>query len=863
MLRQPLIDTHGPGQRAGERLAILSEFGLTHCVKSVDDAGWALEAIKTGNEFGVQHTIIFRQSTPGGRGDDHPNLSLPPDEAALDLWQAVKSTMPPELLPYKHQFYVEATNEIDTPAGSPERTRWVGRFCVELATLMLEDGYNPALAGFNSGQPSEDQIVEHFAELLQLYSRFPNRCLITYHEAKLKFEVNDSNGGKQIIIDHFSPLAEFDGWLVNVASKWNRAADRLGVQRPRLFVSEFTFAYDELCGAEQFRQEVSQIAQMDALHGNVVGRVIWTATRGDQWGNLRDQLNDHANWLSDYITKTLIATEEQGGDDCRGKPREQYKRTVILLPPTAGTEWAEAAVKATWALKRWTVGGSADDAGIGDLDYRQVIVVNPKEWGSDLDIWFATHYPGVIYEPVQAWTPQILIEKLAFFAKNGRWPQLTGGFQIHDIVDELPKHPTKQYGSRQLEAITHLVIHHTVSPTDRSIASIAQYHVDGNGWPGIGYHFVIKADGEIYQTNRLETISYQIGGHNSYSLGIALQGNFQNEPPPKKQQEAAAWLVGWLKKELPGIKEVKPHRGMPQQATACPGSTWESWFWQIAGTKPPTKPGGSSGSYAGPPVTFVAGVDGPASDWHWPAAKAVFDKTGLACKFHSSGQNYVWWGSYRNAIFSPVRIVLGSDFVATDANTFFNAFKGDVAQFYRQGARDFIVLNECNIEHVGSWRNGFEFGKLFKALCQLVKVNFPGARLWFPGTSPQFGAQHQFIGEAKNAGAFDEVYGVVEHVYTTNVQDAAAAAARMVVEVEDFQQRWALDRPLVIGEFAVVAPAQPGYKARVYKLFYEALAKLPGVQAAYSFTSSWHPAPDERGEGWLEHGIHDAYAKLM
>jgi len=857
MLRQPLIDTHGAGQKAGERLKQLSKAGLPHCVKAVDDAGWALEAIKAGEKYSVSHTIIFRQTAPGRQANDHPNLSLPAEDAAVELWQAVKATMPPELLPYKHKFYVEPTNEIDTPENDPAKMAWVGRFCAELATLILEDGYNPALAGFNSGQPSEDQIVQHFAEMLQLFDRFPSRCLVTYHEAKLKLEVGE--GENKRIIDHHSPLSKFDGWLVNVAGKWKRAAERLGTKPPKLFISESTWAYDELCESSQFRQECQQLAQMDAQHGNVVGRVIWTATRGDQWGDLRGQLNSHADWLTDYILNTRIATEEEGGGS-RGEPREQYKRTVILLPPNAGTDWAIAAVGATWGRARWTVLGSADDAGIGDLDYRRVIAVNPQAWGGNLKEWYELHYPGIVYEPVVAQTAQNLAEKLAFFAENDRWPELTVGFQIHDIVNELPKHPTKEYKSRPLESITHLVVHHTVSPPDRSIASIAEYHVNSNGWPGIGYHFVVRANGEIYQTNQLRTISHHTANQNSYSIGIALQGDFTAKPPPAKQLEAAKWLIGWLKQELPKVKAIQPHRGMPGQATACPGETWEQWFWKVAGEEPPpAKEDEKPKAYYGPPVAFVAGVDGPASDWYWPKAKKVFEVTGLAVKFHTAGTNYHWYSSYKNSKFNPVRIVLSHTFAATSSASFFLAFKNDVVQFYRQGARDFIVLNECNIEHVGSWRNGFEFGKLFRELCQLIKREFPGVRLWFPGTSPQYGAQHQFISDAKRAGAFDEVYGIVEHVYTVNTSSADAAAEEMLAEVKEFQQRWALDRPLVIGEFAVVAAAQPGYKAQVYRLFYEKVAQLPGIAGAYSFTSSWHPSADERGEGWLEMGIHKAY----
>lgn len=92
----------------------------------------------------------------------------------------------------------------------------------------------------------------------------------------------------------------------------------------------------------------------------------------------------------------------------RGTPRAPYHRTYLLLPPTADGAWAEAAVAAVWDRHRFTVGGSADDAGIGDLDFRRVVAVNPAEWGDDLRAFFETYYPGVIYVPVDASSPDVL-----------------------------------------------------------------------------------------------------------------------------------------------------------------------------------------------------------------------------------------------------------------------------------------------------------------------------------------------------------------------------------------------------------------------------------------------------------------------
>jgi len=89
----------------------------------------------------------------------------------------------------------------------------------------------------------------------------------------------------------------------------------------------------------------------------------------------------------------------------RGLPRIQYERTVVLLPPTADKNMALAVVDATWDRHRYTIGGSADDAGIGDLDKRNIIAVNPKDWGDSLEDFYTNYYPGVNYTSVVTSTP--------------------------------------------------------------------------------------------------------------------------------------------------------------------------------------------------------------------------------------------------------------------------------------------------------------------------------------------------------------------------------------------------------------------------------------------------------------------------
>lgn len=96
----------------------------------------------------------------------------------------------------------------------------------------------------------------------------------------------------------------------------------------------------------------------------------------------------------------------------RGAPRVQYDRTYVLMPPDANTSLARAALGATWTGYRFTVGGSADDAGIGDLEHRCVIAVNPDAWTSDLGEFYAKYYKGVVYLPLPGCTPENVAQKL-------------------------------------------------------------------------------------------------------------------------------------------------------------------------------------------------------------------------------------------------------------------------------------------------------------------------------------------------------------------------------------------------------------------------------------------------------------------
>ncbi len=106
----------------------------------------------------------------------------------------------------------------------------------------------------------------------------------------------------------------------------------------------------------------------------------------------------------------------------RGEPRIQYDRICVLLPPDADTTWANAVVNGSWDVHRFTLTGSADDVGVGDLSNRRVVAVNPQNWDGDLKAFFQEHYPGVQYTPIVADTPEDLEEILRELDKSDPKP---------------------------------------------------------------------------------------------------------------------------------------------------------------------------------------------------------------------------------------------------------------------------------------------------------------------------------------------------------------------------------------------------------------------------------------------------------
>ena len=118
------------------------------------------------------------------------------------------------------------------------------------------------------------------------------------------------------------------------------------------------------------------------------------------------------------------------------------------------------------------------------------------------------------------------------------------------------------------KVLEYIVIHHTASTAKETVEQIHNFHINNNGWAGIGYHFCIRKDGTIYKGRDEKYAGAHCVDYNSISLGICLEGNFEIEKPTDNQLKSLSELLQHLKQKY-GNVQIVGHRDL--NATACPG----------------------------------------------------------------------------------------------------------------------------------------------------------------------------------------------------------------------------------------------------------------------------------------------------
>lgn len=129
-----------------------------------------------------------------------------------------------------------------------------------------------------------------------------------------------------------------------------------------------------------------------------------------------------------------------------------------------------------------------------------------------------------------------------------------------------------------------VILHHSsgtdsnpLLDTSHHTAEIMEAQHLSNGWRGLGYHYVIHKNGDIWKGRPEHVEGSHTVGKNKVSIGICLAGNFDATLPTKEQEASLKTLLKDIQKRYPKVGDnIFPHRKYANKT--CYGSkltdTW-------------------------------------------------------------------------------------------------------------------------------------------------------------------------------------------------------------------------------------------------------------------------------------------------
>lgn len=111
---------------------------------------------------------------------------------------------------------------------------------------------------------------------------------------------------------------------------------------------------------------------------------------------------------------------------------------------------------------------------------------------------------------------------------------------------------------------------------DIGVDEIRRWHVDGNGWSDIGYHYVIRRSGELELGRPVAKMGAHAKGHNGDSIGICMVGGISdNDGNPVPDANFAAAQYETLEKACSqlnskfSIQRIVGHRDISTKSCPC------------------------------------------------------------------------------------------------------------------------------------------------------------------------------------------------------------------------------------------------------------------------------------------------------
>jgi len=259
---------------------------------------------------------------------------------------------------------------------------WQADFYVRMMELAEANGYTLALYACSTGNPPrpEDDGGAAYAAILSACKRA-------------------RRGGHFLSLHEYGLAGTLRGTQPDLALRYRSLATYLlehDAMIPIVISECGQNGGYEFAGAHTFIDDFAWYDSELMRDAYVAGAAAWTLGKWEN-ANFQDALPALADYIITHPPPPAPPPPEP--EPCRGLPRTDYERVYFVIPPSATESRAAEIFRMGWQEARRTVGGSYDDAGIGDLQTRVAALWDiPIEQRQVYVEWYATHYPGVEVE---------------------------------------------------------------------------------------------------------------------------------------------------------------------------------------------------------------------------------------------------------------------------------------------------------------------------------------------------------------------------------------------------------------------------------------------------------------------------------
>ena len=123
----------------------------------------------------------------------------------------------------------------------------------------------------------------------------------------------------------------------------------------------------------------------------------------------------------------------------------------------------------------------------------------------------------------------------------------------------------------------------TKSSMDIGYEEIRTWHVDQNGWDDVGYHFIIRRNGQLEKARPEGYSGAHAPSYNGRSIGICLVGGMADDGGPENNFTLEQFLtlkdlVNMIMDKYSDITEVLGHCDIQENKPDCPGFNVKEWL---------------------------------------------------------------------------------------------------------------------------------------------------------------------------------------------------------------------------------------------------------------------------------------------